>query len=140
MRGSTAEAFHAGKAAYNGLWAAALAREGFTSPRQALEGKRAFPRVAGGEDTEPERAAADLGIKWEFVALGDASGPESKASGAQPPVRRGRNDWDVSEQFAAVAESSLGPEGTRELLHLLWNIDQQTSMANVIWATRPKDA
>ena len=65
MLGSMAKPYNMGHAARNGLLAALLARDGFTSSEVALEGPRGFLRVfASREDTAP--IVADLGTSWEL--------------------------------------------------------------------------
>ena len=54
MFGTMTKPFHPGKAAANGLFSALLAREGFTSSRAALEGKRGYGPVLS---EEPDFAA-----------------------------------------------------------------------------------
>ncbi|KAF9248372.1 hypothetical protein DTO006G1_1213 [Penicillium roqueforti] len=69
MFGSHAKSFHPGRAAQNGLLAALLAREGFTSSVQALEAKRGWANVvcAGGNRIEEEVAALGGRGRWETV-------------------------------------------------------------------------
>ncbi|CAI7625756.1 unnamed protein product [Penicillium glandicola] len=57
MFGSHAKSFHPGRAAQNGLLAALLAREGFTSSVEALEAKRGLEEEIGGLG----------GARWEIV-------------------------------------------------------------------------
>jgi 2-methylcitrate dehydratase PrpD len=56
--GTMCKPLHAGHAASQGLTAAALAREGFTSRGDALECADGFAAMLGGEDTVQEMAAA----------------------------------------------------------------------------------
>ncbi|KAJ5360723.1 hypothetical protein N7517_009914 [Penicillium concentricum] len=68
MFGSHAKSFHPGRAAQNGLIAALLAREGFTSSVEALEAKRGWASVvcSGGNRLEEEIAGLGSG-RWEIV-------------------------------------------------------------------------
>jgi 2-methylcitrate dehydratase PrpD len=64
--GTMVKPFHPGKAAANGMLAAALARRGFTASATALEGPRGYfaamtPRV------EVDSVVAGLGERWELL-------------------------------------------------------------------------
>ncbi|KAJ5958249.1 uncharacterized protein N7479_005399 [Penicillium vulpinum] len=68
MFGSHAKSFHPGMAAQNGLVAALLAREGFTSSVEALEAKRGWASVVcSGGNHRLEEEIAGLGERWEIV-------------------------------------------------------------------------
>ena len=64
MFGSMCKSLHTGKAAQNGLLAALLAREGFTSPDEPIAGRRGFGAVLS---TRFDRAeiTTGLGERWE---------------------------------------------------------------------------
>jgi len=66
MFGTMTKPFHPGKAAANGLLAALLAREGFTSSASALEANRGFLAVVC-ENPDPAPVAAPWGEKWQLV-------------------------------------------------------------------------
>jgi 2-methylcitrate dehydratase PrpD len=67
--GSMCKPFHTGHAAKSGLLATLLARGGFTSTKDILEGKRGFVAVmATGYDLD--KAMADLGERWELPMVG----------------------------------------------------------------------
>lgn len=67
MFGSDTKSFHPGRAAQNGLLAALLAEQGFTSSPQALEAKRGWANVvAGGGKSRLDRYVAELGTAWEI--------------------------------------------------------------------------
>jgi 2-methylcitrate dehydratase PrpD len=68
-RGTMCKSFHAGKAASNGLLAALLAREGFDSSDEIIEGPRGFCRTFSITST-PEALTADLGHRWELASNG----------------------------------------------------------------------
>ncbi|KAJ5512255.1 hypothetical protein N7463_001807 [Penicillium fimorum] len=69
MFGSHTKSFHPGRASQNGLLAALLAREGFTSSVEALEAKRGWARVvcSGGNRLEEEIAGLGGSGRWEIV-------------------------------------------------------------------------
>jgi aconitate decarboxylase len=64
MFGSHTKAFHAGRAAQNGLVAALMAMEGFTSSSTSLEGKRGWINVVSTQNKLDELLAT-LGKEWE---------------------------------------------------------------------------
>ncbi len=64
--GSMGKAFHPGKAAMDGLLAAALAAEGFTSTDAIVEGKLGFWNVLS-TGAEPAHALGGLGERWELL-------------------------------------------------------------------------
>lgn len=64
--GSMGKAFHPGKAAMDGLLAAALARDGFTSTEAILEGKVGFWHVLS-TGSDPAIATDALGESWELM-------------------------------------------------------------------------
>lgn len=69
--GSMTKALHAGHAARNGVTAALLARRGFDSDAQALEGPNGFLRAAsGGSEFNAESLAVMLGETWEILSPG----------------------------------------------------------------------
>jgi 2-methylcitrate dehydratase PrpD len=65
MFGSMSKSLHAGKAAANGMYSALLARGGWLSTREALEGRRGYWAVLSSR-MNPATATADLGQRWEL--------------------------------------------------------------------------
>jgi len=65
--GSWVKRLHPGWAAQSGLQAAALAREGFTGPATALEGRLGLYRAALGEAPDIGKYLKNLGNEWETV-------------------------------------------------------------------------
>jgi 2-methylcitrate dehydratase PrpD len=61
--GSMCKPFHAGKAAMDGLMAALLARQGFTSSMEIIEGRRGFAQVLDGA-SNAEQALDGLGERY----------------------------------------------------------------------------
>ena len=72
--GSMTKPFHAGHAARNGVFAAMLAREGFTASEAALEGRQGYA-AAFGHTALPAAAFDDLGTRWQLLASGIAVKP-----------------------------------------------------------------
>jgi 2-methylcitrate dehydratase PrpD len=64
--GSMGKAFHPGKAAMDGLLAAALAAEGFTSTDAIVEGKLGFWNVLS-TGADAAWALDDLGVHWQLL-------------------------------------------------------------------------
>ena len=72
--GSMTKPFHAGHAARNGVFAAMLAREGFTASGPALEGTQGYANAFSQSKLSP--AAFDrLGADWQILASGIAVKP-----------------------------------------------------------------
>jgi len=65
--GTMCKPFHAGRAAQSGLMAALLARDGFTSAEDILEGPHGFFQVLRG--TVNEEVLGMLGLGWDVVNL-----------------------------------------------------------------------
>jgi len=67
MFGSDTKSFHPGRAASNGIVAALLAGQGYTSSEQALEAKRGWANVvAGGGTPKLDELLGGLGETWEI--------------------------------------------------------------------------
>ncbi|HEY8368579.1 MAG TPA: MmgE/PrpD family protein [Thermodesulfobacteriota bacterium] len=68
-RGTMCKSFHAGRAASSGLLAAFLAREGFDSSDEIIEGKRGFARIFSNV-AAPDALLENLGSDWQIVRNG----------------------------------------------------------------------
>ena len=68
-RGTMCKSFHAGKAASNGLLAAFIAREGFDSSDEIIEGRRGFIRIFS-SIASPEGMLDGLGSDWHLLRNG----------------------------------------------------------------------
>ena len=64
--GTMSKPLHPGKAAFNGLLAADLAREGFTGPSRILEGDRGFFRAMS-ESYDATRLTDGIGQHWKIL-------------------------------------------------------------------------
>jgi 2-methylcitrate dehydratase PrpD len=74
--GSMTKPYHAGHAARNGVFAATLAREGFTASATALEGAQGYLAAFGGGSAAAVEAALDaLGSRWHLLHSGVAVKP-----------------------------------------------------------------
>lgn len=67
--GSMCKPFHTGHAAQSGVLAALLAKGGFTSSKDILEGKRGFVTTLA-KNFDLDRATWDLGRSWELPMIG----------------------------------------------------------------------
>ena len=63
--GSMSKPFHAGRSAQSGVLAGLLARRGFTSTREILEGRRGFAAVLS-TASDMTQITDDLGERWEL--------------------------------------------------------------------------
>ncbi|HIM62945.1 MAG TPA: MmgE/PrpD family protein [Dehalococcoidia bacterium] len=69
--GTMTKPFHAGHACKSGITAAKLVQGGFTAGTDALEGRFGFMRAfSGGNDYDPEKAAASLGSRCFMIESG----------------------------------------------------------------------
>lgn len=68
-RGTMCKSFHAGKAAANGIIAATLARNGFDSTAEIVEGRQGFCRIYS-DVAVPEAVVDGLGRRWEITRNG----------------------------------------------------------------------
>ena len=68
-RGTMCKSFHAGRAASNGILAARLAKNGFNSSDEIVEGKRGFSKIYS-VDSNPNRMVEGLGTSWEIERNG----------------------------------------------------------------------
>jgi hypothetical protein len=77
--------FHAGRAAENGLLAASLAGQGFTTASNILEAGRGFFSAAGG-GYDPTKITDRLGDPWTFVDPGVSIKPYPSGSLTHPAM------------------------------------------------------
>jgi 2-methylcitrate dehydratase PrpD len=82
--GSMGKSLHAGKAAMDGLLSAFLARDGFTSSPEPIEGRRGFLHLFS-PDPMPERAVEGLGEQWYLPR--DGFKPYACGSLTHPPAQ-----------------------------------------------------
>ena len=68
-RGTMCKSFHAGRAASNGILAARLAKNGFNSSDEIVEGKRGFSKIYS-VDSKPKRMVEGFGESWEIERNG----------------------------------------------------------------------
>jgi 2-methylcitrate dehydratase PrpD len=72
---------HVGQAAQNGLICAVMAGEGFKGPLQAFEGRHGFLH-AYSQKSDPDKAVAGLGERWETMRLAVKPYPSCRYSHA----------------------------------------------------------
>jgi 2-methylcitrate dehydratase PrpD len=132
--GSMGKSLHAGKAAMDGLLSAFLARDGYTSSTEPIEGHRGFLHLFS-PDPEPERAVEGLGETWYLPR--DGFKPYACGSLTHPPAQallelraeHGLTADDVVSVDAYVhdyvrtttglAEPRTGLEGKFSIYHVL---------------------
>ena len=132
--GSMGKSLHAGKAAMDGLLSGFLARDGFTSAIEPIEGHRGFLHVFS-PDPVPERAIEGLGDVWYLPR--DGFKPYACGSLTHPPAQallelraeHGLTADDVASVDAYVhdyvktttglAEPRTGLEGKFSIYHVL---------------------
>ena len=68
--GTMVKPLHAGLAARAGVMAALLAKGGMTASTKAIDGPQGFLRAFDSERDDLDRAAADLGRRWEILETG----------------------------------------------------------------------
>ena len=67
--GGMVKRMHAGWAASSGVRSALLARDGFTGPSGAIDGRYGMLEVFGGDAAQPEKLVENLGAKWAINAV-----------------------------------------------------------------------
>ena len=76
--GSMGKSLHAGKAAMDGLLSGFLARDGFTSSTESIEGHRGFLHLFSPEPA-PQRAVEGLGETWYLRATASSPTPAARS-------------------------------------------------------------
>ena len=112
--GAMSKHLHPGKAAFNGILAADLAREGFTGATRILEGDRGFFRALC-EAPDPSRVTDRLGKLWKIsencYKLHSCCGHTHTAVDMALDVRKNRG-WhgrEALEQIAGIHIETYGP-------------------------------
>ena len=125
QEGANAKAFHSGRAAQSGVYAALLAGEGFTGVDDVLDVEYGgfFSTLADGY--KPERLTRDLGHEWETRKVGYKLSPASNGSiTAMDTLRRimdsnGVKTGDIEHVTAHVS--------TNTLHHCGWDFDPRAA-------------
>lgn len=109
MFGSMSKSVHAGKAAANGMYSALLARRGWVSTREGLEGRRGYWAVLSSR-MDPGTATSELGQRWELrqngqkpYACGVVSHPTIDA------VRHLRDSAGIPADEVATIRAEVNP-------------------------------
>ena len=101
--GSMTKPLHAGQGGRNGLYAALLAKEGFTANDLAFEHKQGFLNVFNGEGTyDIDKILSNWGAPFDLVSVGVGLKKHPCCGGTHPPIEamlalRAENDVDVGE-------------------------------------------
>jgi 2-methylcitrate dehydratase PrpD len=102
--GAMSKHLHPGKAAFDGILAADLARLGFTGASRILEGERGFFRAMSREH-DPTRITDDLGVDWKIgencYKIHACCGHTHSAIDLALALRRERG-WTADEAVAAI--------------------------------------
>ena len=116
--GTMCKPFHAGNASRNGLMAALLAREGFTSAESILEGPNGFFQVAKGRTNE--EAVATFGKTWDIEKIAQkyhasCHATHSPIEGAAAIVENeGLSINDIQSMKIYVSPLAIGASGKTE--------------------------
>ena len=112
--GAMSKHLHPGKAAFNGILAADLARQGFTGASRILEGERGFFRAMS-ESHDASRITDGLRARWKIsencYKLHACCGHTHSAIDLALEIRA-ENGWsaaDVLEQVAGIHIETYGP-------------------------------
>jgi 2-methylcitrate dehydratase PrpD len=132
--GSMGKSLHPGKAAMDGLLSGFLARDGFTSSTESIEGHRGFLHLFS-PDPVPSRAVDGLGVTWYLPR--DGFKPYACGSLTHPPVQallelRAEHDLgpadiesidgyvhDYVRTTTGLTEPRTGLEGKFSIYHVL---------------------
>ena len=98
--GSMVKPLHAGLAARNGVFAAALAGGGMTGSSHALDGGQGFLHAFDSERDDLAREALDLGDRWEILDTGITIKLYPSCAGTHPALDA-LLDLQAREQFTA---------------------------------------
>lgn len=109
--GAMSKHLHPGKAAFNGILAADLARAGFTGASRILEGERGFFRATAAS-SDPTRITDGLGSRWKITEncykLHSCCGHTHTAIDVALGLRAQRG-WPGAEAVRDVRIESYGP-------------------------------
>lgn len=107
--GAMSKHLHPGKAAFNGVLAADLARRGFTGARHILEGERGFFRATSSAPNS-SAVSAGLGQQWKITEncykLYSCCGHTHSAIDVALDFRQ-QNDWQRGEALAELADIKI---------------------------------
>ncbi len=122
--GTMTKPFHAGRAADSGVFAASLARDGFTAANNILEAKRGFFSAAGG-GYDPSVIDGRLGAPWTFADPGVSIKPHPSGSLTHPAM---------GAFLDLVIANDLRPEQVRRV-----RVGTNRHMPNALIHHRPTD-
>lgn len=120
--GTMSKPLNAGRAAENGVWAARLARAGFTASPVALEARRGYLHAAAGGYT-PERIEGRLGQPWFLETPGVSIKPYPSGSLSHPAQ-------DVA--LAVVREHDVRPDQVARIV-----VGTNSNVPNALIHSRP---
>lgn len=117
------KAFHPGKAASNGLVAAALAARGFTGATAALEGPRGYFRTMA-PSADRDRLTVGLGTNWHLL---------DTTRGSLAPL----TDAQLDEKVTALVERTLPGRG-EQVVDAVRALPRQPSCRSLLTAISPE--
>ncbi|MFN8442607.1 MAG: MmgE/PrpD family protein [Caldilineaceae bacterium] len=104
--GAMSKHLHPGKAAFNGVLAADLARLGFTGAKRILEGERGFFRATS-QQFDPSRVSEGLGTHWKIAEncykLYSCCGHTHSAIDTALDFRR-QQQWQGDDALSSLAD------------------------------------
>ena len=116
--GAMTKSFHSGRAAQSGVYAALLARQGYTGINDVLDGAYGTFFASFVNDWAPEPLAQGLGCDWKVMRVGFKSAPASNGSiTAMTAVDRIMREQGLQ---AADIESITGFVSDNTLHHCGW--------------------
>lgn len=92
--GALTKPLHPGKAAFNGLLAALMAKNGFTGPNNILEGKKGF-LSATAIDPDMEALVSELGDRWQMMDV--SIKPYASCRHSHPQIDAALEIWADNE-------------------------------------------
>jgi 2-methylcitrate dehydratase PrpD len=117
--GTMSKPLHAGQAATAGVFAARLARDGFTAALSILEAPRGFYRAAAG-GYDPDRIAGRLGAPFFFESPGISIKPYPSGSLSHPDqdaVLALVTEYDVEPEEVKLATAATNSATTNALIY-----------------------
>jgi 2-methylcitrate dehydratase PrpD len=125
QEGANAKGFHSGRAAQSGVYAALLAKEGFTGIEHVLDVDYGGFYTTLVESHDPEKLTQGLGTQWETLKVGFKSSPASNGSiTAMHTLKRIMTKHGLGAKDIARVSASVS---TNTLDHCGWDFDPAAS-------------
>ena len=125
QEGANAKAFHSGRAAQSGVYAALLAKEGYTGVEDVLDVDYGGFYSTLLDKHDPAQLTQGLGSRWETLAVGFKSSPASNGSiTAMHTLQRMMRAHGLKAEDIAQISASVS---TNTLEHCGWEFDPAAS-------------